>query len=179
MSLSVCLYLCLAVCVCVCLCLSLSVSVCLSVYVCICVCLSVFVSVCLAVALYLLSAYICNILMISSPHIIVVLLDAVNGSWTEWATWTNCSSTCGLGTWSRTRRCTLPAPAHGGRRCAGGSFQEEPCELTPCPGEKDPPQSAPISANPPPCTCTPLPGTPPKCQTESTEITMYGVEEYQ
>ncbi|XP_033637175.1 SCO-spondin-like [Asterias rubens] len=43
----------------------------------------------------------------------------VNGSWTEWSSWSECSVLCEGGLQSRERTCADPAPAHGGANCHG------------------------------------------------------------
>ena len=45
--------------------------------------------------------------------------DPVNGNWSPWSTWSSCSATCGGGKRTRTRTCTNPAPANGGKDCEG------------------------------------------------------------
>ena len=63
-------------------------------------------------------------------------VTAIDGNYTEWASWTECSTTCGPGMKSRYRSCTNPAPAFGGKDCSrlGDPDQVAPCELTKCPG---------------------------------------------
>lgn len=43
----------------------------------------------------------------------------VNGGWTSWGDWDQCSTPCGGGTQKRSRSCTNPPVAHGGKTCAG------------------------------------------------------------
>ncbi|CAL1526316.1 unnamed protein product [Lymnaea stagnalis] len=43
----------------------------------------------------------------------------VHGHWNTWASWTPCSSECGVGVRQRTRACENPAPAYGGDPCKG------------------------------------------------------------
>lgn len=42
---------------------------------------------------------------------------AVDGSWSEWSSWSGCNKTCGFGMSSRTRTCTNPPPRFGGLLC--------------------------------------------------------------
>jgi len=62
-------------------------------------------------------------------------LCAVDGGWSEWSAWDECSSTCGQGQRSRSRECIAPTPAYGGRMCDGDSLQVEQCNQRPCPGQ--------------------------------------------
>jgi len=56
----------------------------------------------------------------------------VNGSWTEWTGWGECTASCGGGTHKRSRTCTAPAPGEGGAPCDGQSEEEEPCGTEAC-----------------------------------------------
>ena len=56
----------------------------------------------------------------------------VNGGFSNWSDFTKCSVTCGVGTKSRKRMCTNPAPKHGGKFCQGILEETHPCEI-PCP----------------------------------------------
>ena len=57
----------------------------------------------------------------------------INGGWTNWTEWTNCSSVCGGGIENRTRTCTNPVPAHGGAYCEGNSSEAQTCNSLACP----------------------------------------------
>ncbi|XP_066270066.1 macrophage mannose receptor 1-like [Branchiostoma lanceolatum] len=60
---------------------------------------------------------------------------AVDGGWSDWGTWSGCSVTCGVGTQTRNRTCTNPAPANGGTDCTGDARENRDCETgVPCPG---------------------------------------------
>lgn len=56
----------------------------------------------------------------------------VDGHWANWMAWTSCSSTCGYGVKTRAHTCTNPAPSHGGKDCAGSSYESHPCQMTAC-----------------------------------------------
>uniref|UniRef100_A0A0G4F982 WSC domain-containing protein n=1 Tax=Chromera velia CCMP2878 TaxID=1169474 RepID=A0A0G4F982_9ALVE len=50
-----------------------------------------------------------------------------------WSNWGECSATCGVGTWDRSRTVKVE-PAHGGKGCSTILSQTSPCEgLRPCP----------------------------------------------
>lgn len=58
----------------------------------------------------------------------------VDGSWSRWSVWADCSVTCGRGHKEQTRTCTNPAPRHGGRDCEGDSRLLQDCHVDrPCP----------------------------------------------
>lgn len=57
----------------------------------------------------------------------------INGAWTDWSAWGECSVACGGGTQSRTRTCTNPAPSNGGTECQGDAVQSQGCNMEPCP----------------------------------------------
>ena len=59
----------------------------------------------------------------------------VNGGFTEWSEYSKCSGTCGGGSKSRTRSCTNPAPAHGGKECEGETEETMKCGTDPCPSK--------------------------------------------
>ncbi|XP_078700026.1 uncharacterized protein LOC144926865 [Branchiostoma floridae x Branchiostoma belcheri] len=54
-------------------------------------------------------------------------LCKVDGSWSQWEAWSNCTVTCAGGTRTRSRTCDQPPPQNGGRRCNGGSTESETC----------------------------------------------------
>ncbi|XP_068740832.1 A disintegrin and metalloproteinase with thrombospondin motifs adt-1-like isoform X4 [Montipora capricornis] len=57
-------------------------------------------------------------------------LCPVDGGWSEWSGWTDCSVTCGNGTKSRARNCDNPAPIAGGRHCKGLSEDVKSCNAS-------------------------------------------------
>uniref|UniRef100_A0A7M5XCK1 SUEL-type lectin domain-containing protein n=1 Tax=Clytia hemisphaerica TaxID=252671 RepID=A0A7M5XCK1_9CNID len=57
----------------------------------------------------------------------------VDGKWTEYSEFGECSASCGGGSQKRTRSCTNPAPAHGGKECEGSDEDERECGTDPCP----------------------------------------------
>ena len=59
----------------------------------------------------------------------------VNGGWTTWGDWSECSVTCGGGTQTRSRSCTNPPVAHGGKPCLGLREITQDCDKDiMCPG---------------------------------------------
>jgi hypothetical protein len=61
-------------------------------------------------------------------------MSTVNGGWSEWLPWDECSQTCGQGQRSRMRECNNPVPSYDGHLCSGESREFEYCNLRPCPG---------------------------------------------
>ncbi|KAK6188476.1 hypothetical protein SNE40_004643 [Patella caerulea] len=57
----------------------------------------------------------------------------VNGVWSLWNEWGECSVTCEDGIRTRTRLCNHPPALHGGRDCQGDDLQTKPCTLAACP----------------------------------------------
>ncbi|KAM7440987.1 hypothetical protein ABFA07_009879 [Porites harrisoni] len=57
----------------------------------------------------------------------------VDGQWSDWRDWEPCSTTCGAGNQQRTRSCTKPHPAFGGKECVGPSRESRSCQGIPCP----------------------------------------------
>ena len=61
---------------------------------------------------------------------------AVNGGFTPWANWTECSQSCGGGITSRTRTCINPMPMYGGKPCPEKPVETKECNVQPCPQPK-------------------------------------------
>ncbi|XP_060579783.1 SCO-spondin-like, partial [Ruditapes philippinarum] len=57
----------------------------------------------------------------------------VNGGWTQWSTWGDCSLTCAGGTKTRSRSCTNPLPQYGGAQCSGSGSDSQQCNTENCP----------------------------------------------
>lgn len=58
---------------------------------------------------------------------------AVNGGYSEWSAFGDCNKTCGPGTKKRTRTCSNPPPANGGKNCEGPVDEVQDCNVKPCP----------------------------------------------
>nr|XP_043901345.1 SCO-spondin [Solea senegalensis] len=56
----------------------------------------------------------------------------VDGGWTPWSVWTDCSVTCGPGTQIRTRACINPPPRNNGSHCSGPERESQECHTSPC-----------------------------------------------
>ncbi|CAC5418366.1 Adhesion G protein-coupled receptor B2,Coadhesin,Thrombospondin-1,Adhesion G protein-coupled receptor B1,Mucin-like protein,Hemicentin-1,Adhesion G protein-coupled receptor B3,Thrombospondin-2 [Mytilus coruscus] len=57
----------------------------------------------------------------------------VDGGWTEWTGWSECSVSCGIGTQDRMRTCSGPEPKYGGQNCTGNNLDYKTCDSIPCP----------------------------------------------
>ena len=63
----------------------------------------------------------------------------VNGNYSEWSQWSQCTVTCGGGSTSRSRKCDNPEPGNGGATCVqqdlGASAEAKACNTKGCPSE--------------------------------------------
>ena len=68
--------------------------------------------------------------------IYILIYSLVNGGYTDWTGWSDCSTSCGGGERLRTRKCTEPVPKYGGNNCAslGPGQLTEKCNTNACPG---------------------------------------------
>ncbi|XP_044798653.2 hemicentin-1 isoform X3 [Bubalus bubalis] len=57
----------------------------------------------------------------------------VDGNWSEWSPWEECTRSCGRGNRTRTRTCNNPSAQHGGRPCEGTAVEIIMCNIRPCP----------------------------------------------
>lgn len=64
-------------------------------------------------------------------------LFTVDGNWSEWSVWEECSRTCGQGNRTRVRTCTDPPARDGGRLCEGKAVEVIMCSVRPCPGKQE------------------------------------------
>ena len=56
----------------------------------------------------------------------------IDGGWSDWSKWGNCSKPCGPGIKKRTRTCSNPYPFLGGKDCSGDLFEVSSCKLKDC-----------------------------------------------
>ncbi|XP_075994323.1 A disintegrin and metalloproteinase with thrombospondin motifs 8-like [Genypterus blacodes] len=59
-------------------------------------------------------------------------LVVVDGGWSSWGVWQQCSRTCGGGVEFSYRECTDPEPQNGGKYCEGQRVQYQSCNTQPC-----------------------------------------------
>eukprot|EP00079_Xenopus_tropicalis_P024320 XP_012816895.1 PREDICTED: hemicentin-1 [Xenopus tropicalis] len=60
-------------------------------------------------------------------------LCPVDGNWSEWSTWEECSRSCGSGKRTRVRTCSDPPAQEGGKPCIGKAVDVAVCNVKPCP----------------------------------------------
>ncbi|XP_068081828.1 A disintegrin and metalloproteinase with thrombospondin motifs 12 [Anabrus simplex] len=58
--------------------------------------------------------------------------EAINGQWSPWGSWGECSRTCGGGIEVQERECDNPKPQHRGRYCLGERKRYRMCHVEPC-----------------------------------------------
>lgn len=58
----------------------------------------------------------------------------MNGGWSQWSTWGECSARCGRGIKKRTRQCNNPVPVNEGQDCKDDSVDKDDCFIQ-CPGK--------------------------------------------
>ncbi|XP_062620422.1 cartilage intermediate layer protein 2-like [Saccostrea cucullata] len=62
-----------------------------------------------------------------------VINGPIDGKWTYWDSWSDCTVTCSGGKQRRTRSCTSPPPMFGGNSCVGNSEEIRQCSTWNCP----------------------------------------------
>ena len=67
---------------------------------------------------------------------ILLIFPGVDGGFSRWGFWSDCSLTCGGGVQTRTRTCTHPPPQGYGKGCDGPMQETRACNDTPCPEGK-------------------------------------------
>ena len=73
--------------------------------------------------------------LVSKRDSLISLTLPVDGGFTQWSSYSDCSTTCGDGIQERLRSCTQPEPQNGGKQCSGQTKQSRKCNLRKCPGE--------------------------------------------
>ena len=81
-----------------------------------------------------------NFLSLLNLYLMILLsfaVQPVDGNYSDWTAWSQCSSSCGAGSRYRTRSCTNPAPSFGGQPCynMGSDEDVEACFQNDCPGK--------------------------------------------
>lgn len=76
---------------------------------------------------FVCTSWSCLLLLIS----VFVLVD---GGWTPWSVWSDCSVTCGHGTQIRTHACINPPSRNNGSDCPGPEKETRDCPTLPCLG---------------------------------------------
>ncbi|XP_021375993.1 coadhesin-like [Mizuhopecten yessoensis] len=69
----------------------------------------------------------------TDSEVCMIIHCPINGSWSSWQPWSDCSTTCGGGIKNRTRVCDNPAPEHRGLDCDGHDFESSSCSKVTCP----------------------------------------------
>ncbi|CAG2202647.1 HMCN [Mytilus edulis] len=59
----------------------------------------------------------------------------IDGGWSKWAKWTDCTKLCNGGLMERARTCDSPPPINGGLYCNGTSIEANLCNTDSCSGE--------------------------------------------
>ena len=69
-------------------------------------------------------------------HLTFLFKTAIDGGYSEWSDWTECSVSCGIGTEERERHCNNPLPSGGGKDCEefGPATEIKQCKVRECPG---------------------------------------------
>lgn len=68
----------------------------------------------------------------SNPPCPVKSIPPIDGQWSDWGDWSECTASCGGGFRSRLRRCDNPPPQHGGTDCSGCGVEYQTCNVHSC-----------------------------------------------
>ena len=68
--------------------------------------------------------------------LLLMLYIPVHGGYSQWSNWSVCSKSCDGGNQRRSRTCTNPPNANGGKNCSrlGGAVDTRKCNTQKCPG---------------------------------------------
>lgn len=61
---------------------------------------------------------------------------SVDGGWSDWTSWSNCSRMCNGGVEASEKHCNNPKPKHGGRYCIGKRKRYRSCNTHDCPADE-------------------------------------------
>ena len=64
--------------------------------------------------------------------LIVISVDVPE--WLAWGNWSECTTSCGLGSKMRGRLCSHQ-PINGSEQCDGNAFEFDNCTVAECPGD--------------------------------------------
>ncbi|XP_060606332.1 neurogenic locus notch homolog protein 1-like [Ruditapes philippinarum] len=56
----------------------------------------------------------------------------INGGWSPWTSWGECTSSCDGGVRQRNRTCDNPSPGQYGKQCVGDVMEQIQCNIDPC-----------------------------------------------
>ena len=73
-----------------------------------------------------------TLMLIFDAQLCLQCLTEIDGGWTQWSKYSQCSVTCDHGVIKRDRKCKAPAPAGGGRPCLGHGSDQKPCVMEDC-----------------------------------------------
>jgi len=57
----------------------------------------------------------------------------LDGGWSNWSEWDNCTAECDGGNQTRVRSCTNPIPQFNGTDCGDDDHETQVCNEEPCP----------------------------------------------
>lgn len=85
--------------------------------------------------LFVLTKNINTFFGLKNTFVFACILD-IDGGYTEWSKWTECTATCGGGTRRHSRTCTRPKPKNNGKTCVkqklGPAIETENCNTKKC-----------------------------------------------
>lgn len=73
-----------------------------------------------------------SVLFCSSTYKQTHIISPVDGQWSGWTPWGQCSVSCGAGLQSRYRFCSSPQRSGSGLPCLGPHREDQVCISTPC-----------------------------------------------
>ena len=68
-------------------------------------------------------------------YLYLTLVVSVNGGWSDWTEYRECSETCGEGIQTRTHECNNPTPQFEGNDCDGSPEESRTCDIMKCPSK--------------------------------------------